>query len=93
MPQDMRTYWTFQDDMAVIDGVMLKGLCIEILQLLQRQTLWKLHVNHLGINKTKLLACESIYWPGMNNHIENDKKVAIHVLIFSECSQRKSNLL
>ena len=25
IPKDMRTYWIFQDDMAIIDGVILKG--------------------------------------------------------------------
>ena len=25
LPQDIRTYWTFRDDMAVIGGVVIKG--------------------------------------------------------------------
>ena len=25
LPQDIRTYWMFRDDMAVIDGVVTKG--------------------------------------------------------------------
>ena len=32
MPQDIQTYWAFQDDMAVIDGVLLKGRCVVILE-------------------------------------------------------------
>ena len=30
IPQDIRTYWTFHNDMAVIDGVILKGRHIVI---------------------------------------------------------------
>ena len=30
LPQDIRTYWTFRDDMEVIDGVVIKGRCIVI---------------------------------------------------------------
>ena len=30
IPQDMRTYMMFHDDMAVIDGVILKGRCVVI---------------------------------------------------------------
>ena len=29
-PLDIRTYWTFRDNMAVIDGIVIKGRCIVI---------------------------------------------------------------
>ena len=47
IPQDKRTYWTFHDDMAVIDGIILKGRCIVILVSLQRQALEQHHINHI----------------------------------------------
>ena len=50
--QDMRTYWTFCDDMAMFDGIILKGRYIVILESLQRQALKQLHFNHMGIKKT-----------------------------------------
>ena len=25
---DIRTYWSFRDDMAVIDGIIMKGRCV-----------------------------------------------------------------
>ena len=37
---------------------------------LQKQVLGQLHINHMVIEKTKLLVCESIYWPGINSNIE-----------------------
>ena len=40
---------------------------------LQRQALEQIHVNHMGIEKTKLLACELICKTGMNNEIEKIK--------------------
>ena len=75
IPQDLRMYWTLQDDMAVIDQVILKGRHTVILESLQRQVLEQLHVNHMGIEKTKLLVCQSIYWTGMNNDTENHIKM------------------
>ena len=30
LPQDVRTCWMFRDNMAVIDGVVIKGKCIVI---------------------------------------------------------------
>ena len=37
----------------------------------KQQALNQLHVNHMGIEKTKLLACKSIYWIDVNNDIKN----------------------
>ena len=54
----------FCDDMAVVDRVMLKGMCIVVTEALQRQTLEQLHVNYMEIKKSKFLVQESIYWTG-----------------------------
>ena len=47
IPQSKRTSWTFQDDMAVIDWVTLKGRHIVIPESLQRQALEQLYANHM----------------------------------------------
>ena len=70
LPQNLRPYWTFQDDMAIIDRVMIKGRFIVIPDKLQKQVLQQLHINHMGMEKTKLLAHKSISWPGINSDIE-----------------------
>ena len=57
--------------MAVIDGVIMKGRCIIIPKALKQQALDPLHVNHMDIEKTKLLACELVYWVNIKNDIEN----------------------
>ena len=38
---------------------------------LQKNILSKLHRAHLGIEKTKLRACETVFWPTINQHIED----------------------
>ena len=53
---DIRPYWSYRDDLAVIDGVIMKGRCIIMPQDLQQQVLDQLHLNHMAIEKTKLLA-------------------------------------
>ena len=72
--------------MEVIDGVILKGRHIIIPESLQKQALEQLHVNHMAIEKIKILVHESIYCIGMNIDIENHMKIALHVLIFSKHS-------
>ena len=39
IPQDMQTYWTFQDDMIVINGIIFKGRCVTIPESLKKQAL------------------------------------------------------
>ena len=57
----MQPYWPFRDDIAVIDGISMKGRRIIMLDLLQQSALNQLHVNPMDIAKTGLLASESIH--------------------------------
>ena len=86
--QNLRPYWTFQDGMAVTDGVCLKGRHIVIPNTLQKQVLQQLHVNHMGMGKTKLLDCRSIYWPGVKSNFEKYIINSLLLLNFSKCNQR-----
>ena len=65
----MKTSCTFQDNVVVIDRIILKGSCIVILESSQRQASEQLHVNHMVIEKTRLLAHKLIDWTGMKNDI------------------------
>ena len=53
--QDIRPYWSFNEDLAVIDDVVIKGRYIIIPEVLIQQALDQLHVNHMSTEK-KLLA-------------------------------------
>ena len=48
---DIRPYWSYEDDLAVIDGIVMKGKCIIIPKVLKQQALDQPHVNHMGIKK------------------------------------------
>ena len=56
--KELKPYWSYRDELAVIDSVVLKGRCIIIPYSLKQQVLDQLHINHMGIEKTKLLAHE-----------------------------------
>ena len=72
--------------MAVINGVIMKGRNVIIPDILKTQALNQLHVRGMGIEKTKLLACKSIYWVNINDYIEKYiKNCALH---FSRHNQR-----
>ena len=67
---DIKPYWSYKDDLAVIDGIVMKGRYI-IIPKVQQQALDQLHINHMGIDKTKQLVCKSVYWVNINSDIEN----------------------
>ena len=46
--QDIWMYWSFRDDMAVIDGIILKGRHIIIPEIQKAQVLDQLHINYMG---------------------------------------------
>ena len=71
LPPELQPFWTFREVLTVEDGLILKGTrivrpnrqCKAILKLLQE--------GHLGMNKCKLRAKETLYWPGLNDQLED----------------------
>ena len=66
----------------------MKGRHVFIPEILKHKCWIQLHVNHMGIEKTKLLAHESVYWVDINDDTENHLKIALHALHFSRHNQR-----
>ena len=81
---DLQPYWSYRDELAVIDGIILKGKCIIIPNSLKEQVLNQLHTNHMGIQKTKLLAHECVYWPNINADIKKYIKQCVTCLQFQQ---------
>ena len=52
---DIRPYWSYKDDLAVIDGIVMKGRHIVIPENLKQQVLDQLPFNHMGIKKLNYL--------------------------------------
>ena len=73
----------------MIDGIIMKGRHVIIPEILKTQTLDKLHINHMGIEKTELLACESISWPNINDDIENLIKNCTTCLTFQQTQPKE----
>ena len=81
---DLRPYWSYRDKLTVIDGIILKGRCVVIPNSLRQQVLNQLHTNHMGIEKTKLLACEFVYWSSINADIKSYIKHCTTCLEFQQ---------
>lgn len=71
IPNVLRPYHTFADELCVINGLIFKGDRIVVPRKLRKDLLNKIHYCHLGVEKCKNRAREIVYWPGMNQQIEN----------------------
>ena len=86
---DIRPYWPCRDELTVIDGVIRKGRCIIISDSLKQQVLAQLHTNHMGIEKTKLLACESVFWHNINANIKAYIKLCATCVEFQQTQPKE----
>lgn len=71
LPDLIKPYHTFNDELAVIEGLIFKGERLVVPRKLRKIVLNKIHYCHLGIQKCKLRAREIVYWPNMNKDISD----------------------
>ena len=69
-PNNAQPYWDFRGDITKIKGLMLYRDRIIIPKVLRNEILTKIHEGHLGMDKCKRRARQSVFWPGLNNQIE-----------------------
>ena len=67
----LRDFWSYRDELSILDGLVLKGTRIIIPSACRDEVLEKLHEGHFGVEHTKLRARDSVYWPSMYKDIEN----------------------
>ncbi|XP_026290645.2 uncharacterized protein K02A2.6-like [Frankliniella occidentalis] len=66
---EARPYWQVRNDLFVEDTFVVLTDRIVVPLSLRKMVLKRLHTAHLGIEKTKARARQSVYWPGMSNDI------------------------
>nr|XP_006815368.1 PREDICTED: uncharacterized protein K02A2.6-like [Saccoglossus kowalevskii] len=67
----LKPFVTYQDELTYRDGLILKGGCIVIPESHKAEMLKRIHEPHMGIVKSKQLARDIIFWPGMSSQIED----------------------
>ena len=61
----MPSNFNYGEELTVVDGLVLKGQCIVIPSKLRQSCLTRLHIAHMGVNKTLYQARQSVFWPGL----------------------------
>ena len=90
---DLKPYWSYRDELAVINRTVLKGRHIVIPTSLRQQVLDQLHTNHMGIEKTKLLAYRSVYWSSINVDIEKYIKNCATCLEYQQMQPKEKSFI
>ena len=69
-PDNLKSFWNYQDELSILDGLVLKGTRIVIPSQCQEDILTQLHKGHFHTDHTKMHATDSVYWPQINKDIE-----------------------
>ena len=72
--KSLQDYWNYRDELSILDGLVLKETCIVIPNQCREELLNQLHQGHFRIDRTKLKARDSVYWPGIIKDIEIQNK-------------------
>ena len=70
VPHIIRQYWDTRDELAVLDGVIYRGMRIVVPPTMRPAMLEIIHETHLGTVKCKQRAREALHWSGMSAQIE-----------------------
>ena len=66
----IQSYWMFREELTIEDAIILKGTRIVIPAKKCGADLKLIHERHLGLNKCKLHAKETVNWPGLNYQLD-----------------------
>lgn len=93
VPELVRPYWKVRNELSVVDDFILKDNQFVIPKSVRGEVTNRLHYNHLGIQKTLARAKELVYWPGMNNGIQQKIKNCSSCLLYSNNNSKEPIIL
>ena len=70
-PSEIMPFWTYQEELTVVDGLIMRGERIVVPKVLRPEMLKRIHEGHMGIEKCKIRAREVLFWPGMSSQIND----------------------
>ena len=62
----LKPFWKVRGELTVHDNLLLCGSRIVVPKSLQHETLQKIHLGHQGIQRCRLRAKMSVWWPGIS---------------------------
>lgn len=68
-PTSVVPFWPYRAKIGYYNGILVKGSRAIIPDSLREAVLTDIHRGHMGIEKCRLRARQSVYWPNINNDI------------------------
>ena len=77
VPEELRSYFQFREDLSIVDGVVMYGDRIVVPPTLRDQILETLHSAHQGTTSMTARAQASVFWPGLSAQLQRLRKDCI----------------
>jgi len=71
LPDELREFATFADELADCDGLVFKGQRVVVPREARAEIVQRIHSSHIGVNGCIRRARESVYYPGLTTDIKN----------------------
>ena len=71
LPRELQPYFKLRNDLTVHGPLVMFHSRIVIPKPMRKEVLRRLHLSHQGIEKTKLRARQTVFWPGITTDIIN----------------------
>ena len=84
LTNDTQHYWSFRDEINVIDGLVYRNNSVLVPSKLKSEILKTIHVSHMGLDRTLSMVRGVLYWPQMSMEIKH------MIESCSTCIQNKS---
>ena len=70
-PLELREFMSFYHEINMVENILLRGQRIIIPSSMRKEMLHRIHQGHQGITKCQRLARNALWWPRVNQEIEN----------------------
>ena len=70
LSRELRQYHKVRCELAVAEGVLMRGSRVVIPTSLHQDMLQRIHTGHQGITKCRDMARQSVWWPGLTAELE-----------------------
>ena len=74
----IKPYWEVRGELTLHGDLLLYGTRIIVPASMQRETLEKIHQGHQGIQRCRLRARTSVWWPGVSKAIDKLVQQCLH---------------
>jgi Integrase zinc binding domain len=65
LPDEIRAFYTFRDELIVEDGLVFKGERLYVPLEARTEVCDRIHASHIGMNGCMRRAREAVFWPNM----------------------------